>query len=67
MKRECKELFVQVQQLLRKVGVRGLKAHGLEFSSIDSNPRHGRVSLGKAGTVEVIQRLGQWWVLPQRS
>ena len=67
MKRECRTLFEQVQQLLKQGGARGLQAQGLEFRPIDNNPRHGRVSLGHAGTVEVVQRLGQWWVMPQRS
>ncbi|MBC7917944.1 MAG: hypothetical protein H7Y28_09055 [Rhodoferax sp.] len=67
MKRECKKLFDQVQQLLVQAGARGLRAQGLEFSPIDNNPRHGRVSMGHAGTVEVVQRFGQWWVMPQRS
>ena len=67
MKRECRKLFEQVQQLLQAAGICGLRLHGMEFSPIDNNPRHGRVSLGHAGTVEIVQRLGQWWVLPQRS
>lgn len=67
MKRECRKVFEQVQQLLKQAGVGGLQMQGLEFNHIDNNPRHGRVSLGHAGTVEVVQRLGQWWVLPKRS
>ena len=67
VKREYKKLFEQVQQVLMQVGARGLPAQGMEFSPIDNNPRHGRVSLGHVGTVEVVQRLGQWWVMPQRS
>jgi hypothetical protein len=67
VKQECKKLFEQVQKLLQTVGASGLMARGLEFSRIDNNPRHGRVSLGQLGTVEVVQRFGQWWVMPQRS
>lgn len=66
MKRKCSELLNKAQTLLRQMGAHSLKAQGLQFSAIDNNPRHGWLTLGEAGRVEVVQRLGAWWVMPQR-
>ena len=67
MKTHSQELFRQAQGLLRRMGGHSLNAQGLQFTAIDNNPRHGWVSMGHGAVVEVVQRLGAWWVLPQRS
>ena len=67
VKSKSQELFVRAQSLLRRMGAHSLSAQGLQFVAIDNNPRHGWISLGQGGAVEVVQRLGAWWVMPQRS
>jgi hypothetical protein len=66
VKSETKKLIERVQALLLQMGTRGLKRYGMKFMPIDNNPRHGMLSVGRGGAVEVVQRLGQWWVMPQR-
>lgn len=66
MQSNGEKLMERVQAMLRRLDARALQRLGMRFLPIDNNPRHGLLTLGPSGAIEVIHRVGQWWVMPQR-